>query len=571
MQHISFSSDGSVKTILKGIEVLHHPLLNKGVAFTEREREQLGLKGLLPPAILTIDEQVRRAYEQFRSQPNNLLKNVYLVALRERNLVLFYRLITEHLEEMLPIVYTPTIGQAIQQFSHVYQRARGVYLSIEDPDGIEESFRNLGVNEDDVDLIVATDGERILGIGDWGVGGIGIVNGKLAVYVAAAGIHPSRVLSVILDVGTNNISLLNDPLYIGYRHSRVRGERYNAFIDAYVTITSKMFPNALLHWEDFAQAHARPILERYREKICTFNDDIQGTGAVSLAVIYSAIRASNLPLRDHRIVVFGAGSAGIGVADQICNALMNEGLSSTEAHRRFWCIDRHGLLIDSMANLQDFQQPYARPVTEVNGWSRNISGEGISLLEVVRQIHPTILIGLSTVSGAFTEKIIKEMALHVERPIILPLSNPTTSSEARPVDIITWTEGRALVATGSPFEPVIYNNKTFVIGQSNNAFIFPGIGLGTIVSRASRVTEHMLEVAAKAVANMADSKKVGASLLPRVQEMRAVSATVAVEVVKAAIKDGVARVQPNDTIQAVQDAMWQPIYPSIHTMSSTLN
>jgi malate dehydrogenase (oxaloacetate-decarboxylating) len=566
MKHIRVSTEGAYKTSLRGTEVLTHPFLNKGVAFTQEERDQLGLKGLLPPAVLTLDDQSRRAYEQYSTQPNDLLKYVFLYSLRERNSVLYYRLITDHLVEMLPIIYTPTISLAVKEYSHLFQRARGVYLTIEDPESIEDSFKNLDVSADDIDLIVATDGERILGIGDWGVGGIGIANGKIAVYIAAAGIHPSRVISVILDNGTNRTSLLNDPLYIGYRHSRIRGERYAEFIDQYVKTVSKMFPQAILHWEDFGQVNARPILEKYRDKVCTFNDDIQGTGAVSLAVVLSAVRASGVPLRDHRIVLFGSGTAGIGVADQICKGLIREGLSDEEARRRFWCIDRPGLLLDNMTDLLDFQKPYARPEKEVLNWKQSLGDGGISLKDVVKHVHPTILIGLSTVGGAFTEEIIKEMVAHTERPIILPLSNPTKSAEAKPADLIEWTEGKALVATGSPFEPVTYNNVLYEIGQSNNAFVFPGIGLGTIVSRASRITDRMLEAAATTVASLVEHNTIGSSLLPDIKKLRAVSASVAIEVVKAAMEDGVASNKPEDIIQAVQDHMWQPKYPPIYAV-----
>lgn len=566
MKHICCSQEGVYRTSLRGTEVLSHPFLNKGVAFTQEERDQLGLKGLLPPAVFTLDEQARRAYSQFSSQPNELLKYVFLYSLRERNIVLYYRLITDHLVEMLPIIYTPTISQAVKEYSHLFQRARGVYLTIEDLDGIEDSFKNLGVTAEDIDLIVATDGERILGIGDWGVGGIGIANGKIAVYIAAAGIHPNRVISVILDNGTNRTSLLNDPLYIGYRHSRIRGERYAEFIDKYVETVTKLFPKAILHWEDFGQINARPILEKYRDKICTFNDDIQGTGAVSLAVVLSAVRASGIPLRDHRIVLFGSGTAGIGVADQICQGLIREGLSEEDARRRFWCIDRQGLLLDNMTNLQDFQKPYARPANEATTWERDLGGGGISLKQVVKHVHPTILIGLSTVGGAFTEEIIKEMAAHTDRPIILPLSNPTKNAEAVPSDLIEWTEGRALIATGSPFNPVDYKNVRYEIGQSNNAFVFPGIGLGTIVAQADRITDRMLEAAATTVAGLVEHNSIGSSLLPDIKNLRAVSASVAIEVVKAAIEDGVARHKPDDIIQAVQDQMWQPKYPRIEAI-----
>ncbi|KPV41825.1 NAD-dependent malic enzyme [Alicyclobacillus ferrooxydans] len=560
MRRWCVSGSGEVETSLRGAELLKSPLVNKGTAFTLEERQALGLKGLLPPKVLTIDEQARRAYEQYSAQQNDLFKHVYLMALRDRNEVLFYRLITEHLSEMVPIIYTPTVGTAIQRYSHEYQRSRGVYLSIDDPDGIEEAFHNFEADSDDIDLIVATDGERILGIGDWGVGGIEISNGKLAVYIAAAGIEPNRVIPVVLDAGTNNERLLNDPLYIGNRHSRVRGERYDAFIDAYVKTASRMFPNALLHWEDFAIPNARPILDKYRHEVRTFNDDIQGTGAVSLAVVLAAVRASRIPLRDHRIVIFGAGSAGIGIAEQIRDALARQGMSLNEANRRFWLVDRPGLLMEKTEGLRDFQKPFTRDAAEAAEWKRTGAGDSIGLLDVIREVHPTILIGTSTVAGAFTEKIVREMAEHVERPVILPMSNPTSSSEARPADIIAWTDGRALVAAGSPFEPVCYKGVKYVIGQANNAFVFPGIGLGTIVAKADRVTDGMLEAAAYAVANMVDVTKRGASLLPSIEDLRAVSATVAVEVAKAAARDGAAGMEHEDIIQAVQDAMWQPVY-----------
>jgi malate dehydrogenase (oxaloacetate-decarboxylating) len=549
-----------LETTLRGRSILKSPKLNKGVAFSIEERQSLGLNGLLPPAVLTIEEQVTRSYKQFKDQPDDLSKYVYLSLLRARNEILFYRLVSEHISEMLPIVYTPTIGLAIQRYSQVYRGPHGVYLSIDDPDGIEEAFRNLRVDSDEIDLIVATDGERILGIGDWGIGGIDIAIGKLTVYIAAGGIDPSRVLPVILDVGTNRESLLDNPLYIGRRHPRVRGERYDAFIDAYVTTVNRMFPNAMLHWEDFAQPNARPILERYQNKICTFNDDIQGTGAVSLAVVLSAVRASGIPLEQHRIVVFGAGSAGIGIVEQIRDAMVRNGLSKEDANRKFWCVDKFGLLIENMENLADFQRPYARTIHEIKEWDHNGSDGNISFDEVIRQVQPTILIGTSTVGGAFTEEIIRQMAAHVDRPIILPMSNPTTSSEAIPADLLTWTDGRALIATGSPFKPVTHNGITYEIGQANNAFVFPGIGLGTIVSRAERVTDKMLAAAAEAVAEMVEISEPGSSLLPPVEKLREVSVSVASRVVQAAIIDGVARKHPSDIEQAVKQAMWQPEY-----------
>ncbi|PGM67145.1 NAD-dependent malic enzyme [Bacillus cereus] len=562
MSKFTVASNGSLETTLRGVEVLATPLLNKGVAFTQEEREELGLKGLLPPAVLTLEEQARRAYEQFCSQPDDLLKNVYLTALHDRNEVLFYRILTDHLREMLPIVYTPTVGVAIQRYSHEYRKPRGVYLSVNDPSGIEEAFANIGATAENIDLVVVTDGEGILGIGDWGVGGINIAIGKLAVYTAAVGIDPSRVLPVILDVGTNREDLLNNPFYIGNRHPRVTGEAYDEFIDTFVQAVGNKFPKALLHWEDFSSRNARKILDKYRHDVCTFNDDIQGTGAVSLAAVLSAVKASGVPLNEHRVVVFGAGTAGIGIVDQVRDAMVRVGLSEQEAHERFWCIDRNGLITDNMEDLLDFQIPYARKVAEVNEWKQS---DAIGLAEVVKHVKPTILIGTSTVAGAFKEEIIKEMASHVERPIILPMSNPTPLAEAKPVDLIEWTEGRALVATGSPFEPVTYNGVTYVIGQSNNALIFPGLGLGTIVVRASVMTDGMFAAAAEAVASMVDTSKPGAPILPEVEELRNISEMVAIEVAKVAVAEGVAResLSDNDIKIAVKESMWKPEYRQI--------
>ncbi|HFT5901102.1 TPA: oxaloacetate-decarboxylating malate dehydrogenase [Bacillus cereus] len=562
MSKFTVASNGALETTLRGAEVLSTPLLNKGVAFTQNEREELGLKGLLPPAVLTLEEQARRAYEQFSSQPDDLLKNVYLTALHDRNEVLFYRILTDHLREMLPIVYTPTVGVAIQRYSHEYRKPRGVYLSINDPSGIEEAFTNIGATAENIDLVVVTDGEGILGIGDWGVGGINIAIGKLAVYTAAVGIDPSRVLPVILDVGTNREELLNNPFYIGNRHPRITGEAYDEFIDTFVQAVNKQFPKALLHWEDFSSRNARKILDKYRHDVCTFNDDIQGTGAVSLAAVLSAVKASGVPLSEHRVVVFGAGTAGIGIADQVRDAMVRVGVSEEESYKRFWCIDRNGLVTDNMEDLLDFQIPYARKEAEVSEWKEN---DVIGLAEVVKHVKPTILIGTSTVAGAFKEEIIKEMASHVERPIILPMSNPTPLAEAKPADLIEWTEGRALVATGSPFEPVTYNGVTYVIGQSNNALIFPGLGLGTIVVRASVMTDGMFAAAAEAVASMVDTSQPGAPILPEVEELRNISEMVAIEVAKVAVAEGVARVNlsDNDIKMAVQESMWKPEYRQI--------
>ncbi len=558
MRMFTKGPDGSLCTTARGMALLRVPALNKGVAFSVEERAALGLDGLLPPAVLTLDEQAERAYQQYLAQQGDLRKNRYLAALHDRNQTLFYRLLADHLTEMLPIVYTPTIGLAIQRYSLEYRRPGGVYLSIDEPEKIEAAFQNFGLRGGDVDLVVATDAGGILGIGDWGVGGIEIAIGKLAVYTAAAGIDPSRVIPVMLDAGTDNAGLLDDPFYVGNRHPRIRGERYDAFVDAYVTAVTRLFPDAVLHWEDLGTDNARRVLERYRHQVRTFNDDVQGTGAVCMAAVFSGVRASGMPLREHRAIVFGAGTAGIGIIDQIRGAMVAGGLPVEEATRRFWCIGRHGLLTDDLGFLHDFQRPYARPAREVRGWA------GVDLAEVVRRVRPTILIGTSGVAGAFTQDVVAEMASAVDRPLILPLSNPTTLAEANPTDLIAWTDGRALIATGSPFPPVTHQKTTYVIAQSNNALVFPGLGLGTIVSRARAMTDRMFAAAATAVANLVDVTQPGAPLLPQVQDLRSVSATVAAAVARAAVEDGVAQVHEPDWERAVQQAMWEPAYRPIH-------
>jgi malate dehydrogenase (oxaloacetate-decarboxylating) len=562
------TADGPVLRIrARGTSVLSTPILNRGTAFTPEERRALGLVGLLPEGLSTIDGQVRRVYAQFQRQPDELAKNVYLANLRDRNEVLFYRLLSEHLDEMLPIVYTPTVGRAIERYSHEYRRPRGVFLSVDHPDLIEESFRNYDLGSDDVDLIVATDAEGILGIGDWGVGGIDIAIGKLAVYIAAAGIHPRRVIPVVLDMGTDNLALLNDRMYLGARHARVRGQRYDDFIDAYVQTATKLFPHALLHWEDFGAANARRILQRYADQVCTFNDDMQGTAAVVLAAAFAAARATGTRMADQRVVIHGAGTAGMGIADVFRDVMVADGLAPQEATRRFWCLSRQGLLTDDRLDaLHDFQRPYARPAAEVAGWTRTGTGQGPSLADVVGHVHPTMLIGTSTQAGAFTEAVVRQMAAHVERPVIMPLSNPTSRSEAVPADLLAWTDGRALVATGSPFDPVVHDETTYRIAQANNALVFPGLGLGVAVVRARRVSERMLAAAADAVAGLSDATTPGAPLLPPVDNLREVSATVAVAVARAAVADGLAEVPLDDPIQQVHQAMWQPEYARVEAV-----
>lgn len=557
------SDDGAYSTTARGLAVLSSPLLNKGTAFTMEERKALGLTGLLPPEISTLETQVKRAYLQYEELSDALSKNIYLTALHDRNEVLFYRLFSEHLREMIPIVNDLTVGMAMEQYHHECRPPRGVYLSIDHAGAIEEAFANLGAGPDDIDLILATDAEQILGIGDWGVGGIEVSIGKLAIYTAAGGIDPTRVIPVMLDVGTNRESLLDDPTYIGNRHPRIRGNQYDAFIDAYVKTVTRLFPHALLQWEDFAPGNGRRILGTYRHETCTFNDDMQGTGAITLSAVISAIRASGTSLRHQRVVIFGAGTSGIGIADQICDAIIREGLSVEEAGRCFWCVDRHGLLTTDMADrLGDFQKAYARPHSESKGWSRDQSG-GISLAEVVRRVKPTILIGASAAYCSFTEEIVKEMSAHTERPIIFVLSNPPTRAEAKPADLIAWTGGRALIATGSACAPVTYRGVTYVIAQVNNAMLYPGLALGAIVSRASRISDGMFIAAANAVSSLVTVRQPGASLLPHIDDLRSVSATVAVAVAEMADAEGLARVRFTDIVQEVQDSMWQPRYRRI--------
>jgi malate dehydrogenase (oxaloacetate-decarboxylating) len=504
---------------------------------------------------------VSRVYAQYQRLTTDLARNVLMNEVHDRNEVLYYRLLTSHLTEMLPIVYTPTVGQAIEHYSHEYRRPRGVYLSVDQPTLIETSLRAPGLEPGDVDLIVATDAGAILGIGDWGVGGIHIAVGKLAVYTAAAGIDPNRVLPVMLDVGTDRQSLLDDPLYIGNRHPRVPVAGYDRFLDAFVSTATRLFPQALLHWEDIAVSNARRLLDRYRDQTLSFNDDIQGTGAVNLAAVLAAVRATGVGLTGHRIVIFGAGTAGTGIADQLSAAMTAEGLPEDEARARFWAVDRAGLLTDAMPGLAPAQRRYARQAAEVAGWQRDEALGGIGLAEVVGRAHPTILIGTSTVAGSFTEPIVRDMAAHCARPVILPMSNPTSLSEAVPADLIAWTEGRALVATGSPFLPVDYRGVRYEIGQANNALVFPGLGLGVIAARARRVTDGMLAAAAHAVSRLVDTATPGAPLLPRVEALRETSIAVAAAVAQAAVAEGVSTARldadPRAQIRAI---MWEPQY-----------
>jgi len=554
-------ADGAWRTTLRGRQVLTEPRINKGTAFTDEERASLGLIGLIPPGHLTLDQQASRVYAQFRRQSTNLARNVLLNEVHDRNRVLYYRLLVDHLSEMLPVIYTPTVGEAIENYSHEYRRPRGVYVSVDHPELIEQSLRSLGMGPDDVDLIVATDAGAILGIGDWGVGGMSIAVGKLAVYTAAGGIAPGRAVPVMLDVGTDRQSLLDDPLYVGNRHPRVPAAEYDEFIAAFVAAVRKVFPHALLHWEDMSPAHARRLLARYRDELPSFNDDVQGTGAVNLAAVLAAVKATGVTLAGHRIAIFGAGSAGTGIADQLMAALQAEGLSAEQARSAFWAVDRYGLIEAGDRRMSADQLRYARSPAEVASWRRDAALGGIPLFEVVRRVHPTVLIGTSARGGAFTEDIIKDMAAHTERPVIMPMSNPTELAEARPADVIEWTGGRALVATGSPFPPFDYRGTRYIIGQANNALVFPGLGLGALTVRARAITDNMLSAAAHAVAGLVDAGAPGTPLLPVVAALRETSLAVAVAVASAAVQDGVARATlDDDVLEQVRSLMWQPVY-----------
>jgi malate dehydrogenase (oxaloacetate-decarboxylating) len=561
MRTVWLDEDGAWRTTLRGRQVLAEPRINKGTAFTETERRELGVTGLIPSGHVSLDDQVARVYAQYLRQATDLARNVLLTEVHDRNEVLFYRLLSRHLTEMLPIVYTPTVGQAIQAYSHEYRRPRGVYLSVDQPGLIETSLCAPGLGPDDVDLIVATDAGAILGIGDWGVGGIFIAAGKLAVYTAAGGIDPNRALPVMLDVGTDRQSLLDDPLYIGNRHPRVPTADYDRFVDAFVSAATRLFPGALLHWEDLGVSNAGRVLEHYRDRCLTFNDDIQGTGAVNLAAVLAAAKAAGTTLPEHRVVIFGAGTAGTGIADQLSAAMCLSGLTQDQARARFWAVDKAGLVTTATPGLSDAQRRYARPAAEVAGWPEDPGLGGIGLGEVVRRVHPTILIGTSGRTGAFTEPVVRDMAAHCARPVILPMSNPTSLSEAVPADLIRWTEGRALVATGSPFPPVDYRGTRYVIGQANNALIFPGLGLGVIAAGATRVTDGMLAAAADAVSELVDSSEPGTPLLPRIEALRETSAAVAAAVAEAAAADGVAGTRlSGDARGQVRALMWEPDY-----------
>lgn len=552
----------TLETNLSGHDLLDTPVLNKGSAWTEMERAALGLRGLLPPHVATIEEQLDRVYANYQQRANDLDRYLYLTDLQDRNEVLFYRLLLEHITQMTPIVYTPEVGVACQRYSHIYHRPRGLYIDFPHADQLEAILRAWPF--EDVRAIVVTDGERILGLGDQGVGGMGIPVGKLTLYSLCAGIHPATTLPIVLDVGTNNRELLDDPLYLGWSHERVRGEAYDAFIEQFVSTVEKVFPNVLLQWEDFAKDNARRILDRYRDRILSFNDDIQGTGAVTLAGWLAAADISQAPLADQRIVMLGAGSAATGIADQIVTVMVEAGIPLEQARRAIWLIDSRDLVHSRRTGLEDAKMTYAQPYEQLENWTREGSGP-FTLFDVVANVRPTCLIGTSAQPGAFDERLVREMARHVERPIIFPLSNPTSKSEAIPADLIPWTEGRALVATGSPFAPVSYAGQTFAIGQCNNVFIFPGVGLGVIAVGARRVTDAMFVAAARALSAFSPARRDPSdSLYPSLVQVREVSRAVARAVAAEAVRAGLAEpLSEAEQAARIDATMWSPDYPAI--------
>jgi malate dehydrogenase (oxaloacetate-decarboxylating) len=555
----------TVDTALSGYELLNDPLLNKGTAFTETERDEFELHGLLPPHIAELDYQVMRRLEAFRAQRSDIDRYTFLRGLQDSNETLFYALLTRNIEEMMPVVYTPTVGLGCQRFSHIFRKPRGLFLSYPHKDDITRILANSRF--DKVEAIVVSDGERILGLGDQGAGGMGIPIGKLALYTACAGLHPSTTLPIILDVGTDNREHLDDPLYIGWQHERIRGDEYDAFIETFVNAVRERWPHVLLHWEDFAIGNANRLLTRYRESLCTFNDDIQGTAAIAVGTLLSAINVTGTPLTEQRIAVFGAGSAGTGVCALLLRAMKEAGLSEAEARSRFYLVDRDGLLLEGMNHLQPFQEPFVQKRADIAQWSL-ATPERIGLNDVVINAHPTVLIGTSGQAHAFHEAVVRAMADQVRRPVIFPLSNPTDRAEATPHDILEWTEGRAVIGTGSPFPMVQRDGHEFRIDQTNNAYVYPGIGLGAIAIDAPRISDGMFLAAAKTVADMSPAKHDPlANLLPPLTGIRELSFHVAIAVAKQAISDGLASPRSDDELaRAVRAKMWEPIYAHYHRL-----
>jgi len=555
--------DPVVRTSLSGFDLLMNPRLNKGTAFTEEERDAFALHGLLPPHVGTLEDQRSRRKRVLDSRPTAFGKYSNMRDLQDNDETLFYSLIAHNIEELLPIVYTPTVGEGCQRFSEIWRKPRGLFLSYPNKDRIGQILAN--PRYDAARCIVVSDGERILGLGDQGAGGMGIPIGKMALYTALGGIPPEHCLPVLLDVGTDNETLFNDPIYIGWQHKRVRGQEYDDFVEAFVTAVERRWPHVLLQWEDFAGANAGRLLARYRNRLCTFNDDIQGTAAVTTATLLAAVSATGIPLREQTIAMFGAGSAGVGIIDLLIAAMVEEGLTEGQARRRIYAFNRYGLLVEGGKGIRPEQQALARKQEDVAGWKLTLSGAeagAISLLDVVRNAGITVLAGVSARPGAFTEEIVREMARHTERPVIFPLSNPTSQSEAAPVDLLRWTDGRALVGTGSPFPPVEVNGKLVRIAQINNSYIFPGLALGILVSRATRVTDGMIMAAAKALAALSPARTdKNAPLLPPIGDSRQVSLVVAEAVGGRAIADGVA--EPDDQTpfaEKLRGYVWEPVY-----------
>ncbi|WP_455922808.1 NAD-dependent malic enzyme [Pseudomonas putida] len=536
-----------------GPTLLGTPLLNKGTAFSEQERAELGLKGLLPAQVETIDQQARRAFAQFEACATDLEKHVLLRSIQDFNETLFYRLVDDHLDRMLPIIYTPTVGKACQEFSRIYRSHRGLFISIDDAQRIDEILNN--VTKDNVKVIVVSDCERILGLGDQGVGGMGIPIGKLSLYTACGGISPAHTLPVVLDVGTNNPERLADPLYFGLRHERVRGQAYDDFVQAFIDGVKRRWPKAIVQFEDFALAQAMPLLDRFRDQLCCFNDDIQGTAAVTVGTLLAACKVKGQRLADQVVAFVGAGSAGCGIAEQIIAAMQLEGVSEAQARRQVFLINSKGLLTDRQTGLYDFQARLAHHSDSLTGWQ--YAGDWPSLQEVVSNARPTVLIGVSGKAGLFTQQIIETLHQGCPQPIVMPLSNPTSQIEAHPKDILQWTDGQALVATGSPFLPIEVLGKVFPIAQCNNSYIFPGVGLGAIVSQATRITDGMLMASAQALADCAREGQ----MLPALREVQTVSKRIAFAVAKAAQADGVAVPQGDDDLNAAIEAQfWKPVY-----------
>lgn len=549
-----------VKLSLPPEEILNRPLINKGTAFTQEERDLLGLNGFIPNHVATVDEQIRRTYQNFQKHRTPLGKYVFLMGILNRNEHLFYQFVNRYVTEMVPIIYTPTVGEAAVNYSQIYFRLRGLYLSYPNRDKIDEILSRYP--QKDIQVIVVTDGERILGLGDQGIGGMTIPIGKLSLYTLFGGIHPEKTLPILLDVGTNNTELLKNDLYLGWRHPRLAGEEYDQFVDQFIQSVKKRFPKVLLQWEDFGKDNARRLLDKYRNKILSFNDDIQGTAAVTLGAVLAAVQVKKEKLTEQRFAILGGGSAGTGIADALVLSMKNEGLSEEEAFNRVYIIDIDGLIYYRTKHVNDAQKPYVKSKELLKDWEI-LNFEFISMMDVVRNVHPTVLIGVSGQSGAFTKEMIEEMARLVNRPIIFPLSNPTSKAESTPGELIQWSDGKAIIATGSPFPPVEFKGKTYHIGQCNNVYVFPGVGTGSLAADAKSVTHTMFLEASKVLASYSPSfKDATASLFPPLDEVRNVCRTIAIAVAKKAVEDGVSDGSPSEMEERVDKIMWEPRYPT---------